>query len=800
MRNQYFLWEMRINMVISGRFNNVLIMRHPVSLTIRLLICILFFHSSANAQTYVFAQLNGSPVNTAGWNFQGAATIRNLLYNDNSEILLCDKSANKSGAVFFNQPINLSICSKWKAEFDFRMNDGTSADGIAFCFLDVPPVGFITGGGLGIPATANGLKVCFDTYNNCENDVRKDMPKVEIRWGTGYDECNAGQPTKLNVNGDLDSLRPSLYTHAKIEYDNGTITVSINNKQVVTGNQQFNFSGYLGFTASTGGRNDNHSIRNVIIYTDMPPSVANSSSSPVSFCPNAPTQIGTTNNPNYTYAWSPSQGLSNATGSNPFLTVDNTTDSLITAKYYVQTAFANNPGCYSKDSITVTVFPRPSISFLTPAICLNDATAQFTNGSQSKDPGSYPFQYLWKFGDIANATLANPNIASNQHASHIYSKAANYQVQLTVTSQQGCVDSLTKLFTVNGAIPKAHFVLPQIGLLCGNDSIFLQDQSSVDFGAITRVEIYWDRANNLTDKLVDDHPYAGKKYAHKYSAFAKPGTKPVQIRYISYSGISCFKEFDTTIALLASPKLVFDSIPATCDNLFPFQIKPATLLENMNISGLFTFSGKAISVNGIFDPVQAGAGIYSIQYAYMADNGCKDSAYRTITVWPAPLVNAGTNLFVLEGAGASFNASATGYPSRFKWTPATFLDSDTALAPRVTPTQDMIYYFRATDLHTCTNMDSVFVKVLLAPEVPNVFSPNGDNINDTWIVKYLDDYPDCVVQVFTRSGQRVYQTQGFPKPWDGTFKGSPLPIGTYYYVIQPKRGRAVLSGSVTILR
>ncbi len=798
MRNQCFLWEMRINMVVSGRFHNVLIMRHPVSLIIRLLIGFLFFHSSANAQTYVFAQLNGSPVNTAGWNFQGAATIRNLLYNDNSEILLCDKSANKSGAVFFNQPINLSICSKWKAEFDFRMNDGTSADGIAFCFLDVPPVGFVTGSGLGIPASANGLKICFDTYNNCDNDVRKDMPKVEIRWGAGYDECNTGQPTKINVNGDLDSLRPSLYTHAKIEYDNGAITVSINNKQVVTGNQQFNFPGYLGFTASTGGRNDNHSIRNVIIYTDMPPSVANSSSSPVSFCPNTPTQIGTTNNANYTYVWSPSEGLSNATGSDPFLTVDNTTDSLITAKYYVQTAFANNPGCYSKDSITVTVFPRPSIGFLTPAICLNDATAQFTNGSQSKDPGSYPFQYLWKFDDAAKATIANPNTSANQHPSHIYNQAADYQVQLTVTTQHGCVDSLTKLFTVNGAIPKAHFVLPQGALLCGNDSVILQDQSSVDFGSVTKVNIFWDAANGVSQQLVDDRPYAGKKYTHLYNAFSQPATGPVQIRYLAYSGITCFQQFDTTITLLASPKLLFDSIPSTCDNVLPFQLKQASLVQN--ISGLFTYSGKAVTINGVFDPRSAGAGIFPIQYKYTTDNGCKDSATRRITVWASPVVEAGPGLFVLEGSGATFNTTVSGYPSTFSWTPATFLDSDTVLAPRVTPAHDIIYYFRATDLHTCTNMDSVFVKVLLAPEVPNVFSPNGDNINDTWVVKYLDDYPDCVVQVFTRSGQRVYQTQGFPKPWDGTFNGSPLPIGTYYYVIQPKRGRAVISGPVTILR
>ena len=62
------------------------------------------------------------------------------------------------------------------------MFDGTGADGVAFCFLDVPPNGFVNGGGLVIPDKANGLKVCFDTWNNCipfdPNTVHQNMPNI----------------------------------------------------------------------------------------------------------------------------------------------------------------------------------------------------------------------------------------------------------------------------------------------------------------------------------------------------------------------------------------------------------------------------------------------------------------------------------------------------------------------------------------------------------------------------------------------------------------------------------------------
>ena len=138
----------------------------------------------AECQNYVFAQMGGVPLNTSGWNLQGAATIASVTSNNNSELLLCPNVLNMSGAAFYNQPINLSLCNKWIAEFDFRMYDGTGADGIAFCFLDVPPVGFVLGGGLGIPNTANGLKVCFDTWNNCipfnPFTVHQDMPKLKF--------------------------------------------------------------------------------------------------------------------------------------------------------------------------------------------------------------------------------------------------------------------------------------------------------------------------------------------------------------------------------------------------------------------------------------------------------------------------------------------------------------------------------------------------------------------------------------------------------------------------------------------
>jgi len=235
------------------------------ALFIFLLNCIIIING-LQAQTYTFAQINGSPANTTGWNLQGQAGVGNILFTDNSEIILCPAVGGSNGAVFFNQPINFSICNKWVAEFDFRMFDGSGADGIAFCFLDVPPAGFVSGGGIGIPGSANGLKVCFDQFPNCTGDI-SEMPKIEIRWGIGYDECWS-QPTLSNSGGSLDFIRSAVYNRARIVYDAGAIEVFVNDSLYLTGFQTFNFTGYMGFTSSTGAFTDNHSIRNVVIYTE----------------------------------------------------------------------------------------------------------------------------------------------------------------------------------------------------------------------------------------------------------------------------------------------------------------------------------------------------------------------------------------------------------------------------------------------------------------------------------------------------------------------------------------------------
>jgi PKD repeat protein len=759
--------------------------------------------------------LSGTPVNTTGWNLQGAAYIGNITGSADSEIIICQAVNSTSGAIFYNQPINLSVCSKWVAEFDFRLYDGTGADGLAFCFLDVPPAGFVNGGGLGIPNSANGLKVCFDTYNNCipynPSTVHQDMPKIEIRWGEGYNndsdpnnvivgEC-LNEPTRDNSDGRISYIRSPLYNHAKITYDSGTITVYVNDTIYLSGFQQFNFTGYLGFTASTGGYNDNESIKNVIIYTQMPPSVAGASAG---FCPYDYIQLGGPVTIGYNYSWNPSTGLSDSSVANPLLHLSNDSSGSIFQTYYVRTGFTSNPGCSSVDSVTIRVFPNPKVNFNMPEICLTDAIGHFKDSSYTGDISTLPFSYNWNFAD-PNAGPGNPDNSTSQDPTHRYSAAANYPMSLTVTNSQGCTDSLSKIFTVNGAVPLAGFSVVDGSRLCSNQPVIIQNESSVNFGSITWIEIIWGDSSGVS--FTDSFPYPGKFYNHLYPDPVSTTNASYSIKMISSSGISCGNELDQTITVLPAPHVVFDTIPTLCTYDSSFMISEA--LELSGVSGDFSFYGNAITQTGLFNPTKAGAGKDTLSSVFSGSNGCSDSAIRVVIIQAPPIVSIvnDTSIVVAEPLHLQAESSdSTG--DTFNWSPATGLNN-TAISNPVAllggGTDSIVYKIRAYDSVGCFGQDSI--KVLVYKTLPDIFVPNAFTpagpVDNIFRPIPIGISSLSFFRVFNRWGQLVYSTDRIGEGWNGRVNGKMQDSGAYVWMVQGTTytGRIVSkSGTVILIR
>lgn len=295
----------------------------------------------------------------------------------------------------------------------------------------------------------------------------------------------------------------------------------------------------------------------------------------------------------------------------------------------------SSSGCAS-DTVqqTITVGAIPAPNFILPEVCLNDAIAVFNNTSTIGDGTIAQATWHWNFGN-ANATTGNPNTSTQQNGRHRYSSAGVYDVKLIATSNLGCADSLTQKLTVNGDNPNANFDVVTSGNLCSNLPVQIRNRSTVNFGSITRVIVYWNWGVNNNDTTQDETPALDKVYTKQYSIFSSPSVKQAQIRLLAFSGDICVDEFIRSITLHAKPDPRIITIPSIC---LDAANRPLTQgFDAGSNTGQGTYSGSGvINPGGIFDPRSAGVGVHTIRYAFLTSAGCSDSTTGTIRVWPSP--------------------------------------------------------------------------------------------------------------------------------------------------------------------
>jgi len=169
--------------------------------------------------------------------------------------------------------------------------------------------------------------------------------------------------------------------------------------------------------------------------------------------------------------------------------------------------------------------------------------------------------------------------------------------------------------------------------------------------------------------------------------------------------------------------------------------------------------------------------------------------------------------------GNSVNVIITGSAGNFtySWSPTDGLSCNNDCSNvTIVPAGDISYTVIAIDSRGCADTANVFVEIrdTLDPNsevaffyVPNAFSPNGDGINDEFMVT-LSNYGFFRMLIFDRWGEKLFETNNPFDGWDGTFKGAVLNPGVYVYYIDVSFGTEeppvdytkYRKGSVTLIR
>ncbi len=460
-----------------------------------------------------------------------------------------------------------------------------------------------------------------------------------------------------------------------------------------------------------------------------------------------------------------------------------------TGTYNIQYRYQTALGCADSATMPITVWPSPKAKFGVTAPLCEKNNILFSDSSKANYSKIVRWDWDFRDGDIRQRS---DSIAFNKR----YDTAGLYRVILRVTTDSGCISPNDTLPVRVTHLPLVNFTMPD-GICLPDGRGQFTSTTTIPDGTEALFSYRW----NFGDPN-DPTPGLLAQMTHRYSSL---GNKTVQLKVTTKDG--CIDSLSQVyIKIYPQPKANFIGLPdSACINSNAQLRDTSDGKTSAPVRWIWNLANGQTST--IKDPIKqfTDSGKYNITLHIFNAEGCvSDTISKSFEVFPFPVLDIGSRRrVVLEGDSIRINpASFFARQPQFLWTPPIYLRNPTDSAPTSLPLDNIRYYVQLTGTGGCAVKDSVDIRVLLTPKVPNAFSPNGDGINDTWVIKYLEDYPNSKVDIYNRYGQLVYHSEGYVngRGWDGTTNGKPLPIGTYYYVIQPGSGRKPISGSITIIR
>lgn len=419
--------------------------------------------------------------------------------------------------------------------------------------------------------------------------------------------------------------------------------------------------------------------------------------------------------------------------------------------------FASASGCDSLKILNLLVHPFSPLPLVNSPVvyCQGDAAVPLTA------TGSSLLWYSSATGGTGSSTAPIPNtsILGQQ----------TYYVSQTINNCESQRDSI--IVWVNEP-PLADFTLQPDGTICSTDSALATFTGYQPAGSS---QVWnWDGG---TATGTEPGPY--------YVRWNTAGLKTVSL-WISNAGcnsdtvrknINIRQAPETPAMELPDYVCAFDTITIYANNT-----------NNFNLN--WNYDGIAITEGNSFNRSWPEAGMHYFSL-YLTGNDCS-SATVTDSIEVIGLPQATIELEdkrICLGETIRLVAGNADNSAIYKWSPGVYFPegfTDEGQEVNAVVTLPGWIYLNVTDRYDCGNADSVFVQTEHCCDVflPNAFSPNGDGLNDIFIVQTESKQQIKEFAIFNRFGQKVFISHDQNYGWDGLFKGQPADMGVYNFYIK----------------
>ncbi len=284
--------------------------------------------------------------------------------------------------------------------------------------------------------------------------------------------------------------------------------------------------------------------------------------------------------------------------------------------YTVELIVTTSDGCKDTTTKNIYIHPLPTTNFSFGNVC--EGSVVFLNNASTISPPDIIQFWAWDFGD--GGPLKN-----NQNTSHLYSLTGTYNTQLTVTSNFGCSDSITKIITINPN-PVVNFTAPDTN---GCSPLCVNFQSTVS-GNIT--SYVWNYGEPGATGNSADGYYC---YSNNTGSTPTPTALNFDIILTATTDSGCVSTLTKSNYIIVYPNPIanFNAEPQTVSVM-----NPGITIKNLSMGATvwnWDFGDSTTSTDATPAPHEyADTGSYIIMLAVANQYGCTDSTYRTITIEP----------------------------------------------------------------------------------------------------------------------------------------------------------------------